>query len=129
MVIGDGKAIDRFDLKIYGFTFKLGIPPLSPKTMLKMHQVLRDIPEIKDEGQTVYQTMFENSSSMNKVCKAIAIATCSPFAFFVAKAIAKVPMKDVETLWRVVLQNTEPDAFFFIMASVKRMNLVQKMED
>lgn len=129
MVIGGSKATDRFDLKYHGFTLKLGIPFLSPRTMIRMHRILKDIPEVTDNGQSVFQAILENSQSLRKVCKAIAVATGTMFPCIVAKAIANAPMNDVETLWRIVLKNSDSDAFFFIIGSVKKMNLLQTKEE
>lgn len=129
IVLGVVDENDRFDVRHYGLTFKLGIKALSPNTIIRIGKEFAKCKEIKDGEQTVFQAMLGVSDNWWFICKSIAIATGHPFTWLIAKIISKLPAKDVGTLWEAVMRNTDAELFFSIITSAKKMNFMKAKEE
>ena len=129
IVLGVVDDNDRFDIKHFGITFHLGIKALSPRQIIRIGKEFDKCKEITNPEHSVFQVVLENAVNWKYICKSIAIATNHPLTGLVACAISKLPMKDIRTLWEVVIKNTDSEAFFFIMLSAKRMNLMKVKEE
>lgn len=115
---GDG---DKFRLKWHGLTFKLQIRALSTRTLIRVSREVAQIPELTPETG-MFPAIEVNAKSLDRICRSIAITTGTRFVRLVAVAIKELPLKDVQTLWKIVLKQSDPTSFFFIMASARGMN-------
>lgn len=129
IVLGVVDDNDRFDVKYLGITLRLGIKALSPNQIIRIAKQFDKCKKVNEPEHSIMQSMLECADNWNHICKAIAIATAHPFPCFVASAIKRLPIKDVKTLWEVVIKNTDSEAFFFIMLSASKLNLMKAKEE
>ena len=71
--------------------------------------------------------MMNHAENLDHICMAISYATNARFKKFASSVIASLPIEDVKKLWQVVLKQSDPSSFFFIMISAKGMNKMKKM--
>jgi hypothetical protein len=118
---------DTFEIKYLGFKLKLEIKPLSAKTLIEIGEHLSKCSEIKDEQQTMFHALTENASDLKFIVKCITISVGG--GWFIRRAIMNLDLSDIETIWNIVIKNSNAERFFFIMASAKRMNILRKKEE
>ena len=126
IILNEVSDADRFELRLLFFKFKLGISALSPKQLVKISREIAKCSDIVDEGQTVFQAMTENINNIRYVCNVIAIATRFPFKRLLSYQLQRLPLDHIKTLTTIVIKNSDAEAFFFIMQSVKNLNVMKK---
>lgn len=117
---------DRFDLRILGIKFHFGIKPISGRNIIRISYEISCMSEITDETQMVFHALIEHSGNIKNICNSIAIATNSPFKTFVSYLISRLSLENIETLWNIVLKQSNPSFFLSTMVSAKSMNLMKK---
>ncbi len=125
IILGIAGRSDRFRLKYGWFTFRLKIKPITARQLIEISGHASKIDDI-DPNNEVFVELLKNSPSLWHVCKVIAIATGTRYKSLVAKAISKLSIKDIMTLLKIVRKQSDPDSFFFIMASIKGLNKMKK---
>ena len=111
----------KFTLEWKRFKFKLKIKPVTTLTLIK---ISREVSQIKEFNPTVamFDEQIKNSDSFVHVCKTLTVATETRFPWLVNKAIMDLPFKKVLVLWSILMKQSDPTCFFFILASAKGMN-------
>jgi hypothetical protein len=126
VILGEPTDIDRFEIRHWGIKMKLSIKPLCPNQLIKMSSFLCRLNEIKDEEQTMFHAMTQNANDLKLVCHAIAIATNFPFKRFLYRAIMKLPLEDIHTVFNIVIKQSNATFFLNILALGKNLNLMKK---
>lgn len=126
IILNEINDADRFELRLSFFRFKLGISALSPRQIVRISREISKCRDIVDEGQTVFQAMTENADNIKYVCNSIAIATRFPFKRLLSYYLQRIPLDHIKTLITIVIKNSDAEAFFFIMQSVKNLNVMKK---
>ena len=126
IILNEVSDADKFELRFFFLKLKLGISALSPKQLVGISREIGKCSDIVDEGQTVFQAMTENVNNIRYVCNVIAIATRFPFKRLLSYQLQKLPLEHIKTLTTIVIKNSDAEAFFFIMQSVKNLNLMKK---
>ena len=126
VILGEATEKDKFVIRHWGIKLKLCIKPLSPKKIIKINRFLCRIKEIKDENQSMFHAMLENSSDLKLTCRAIAISTNFPFKRFVYSAIMKSPLEAIDIMMKILIKQSNATFFLSIMASAKNMNYLAK---
>lgn len=121
IVLGLSGEGDRFVIKWHGLKLKLKIKALSTRTLILISREIAQIPEVTTE-KDVFPTIIGNADSLRRVCRSIAYATGTRFVRLVTVAIEELPLKDIQALWKIVIKQSDPSSFFFIMVSAKGMN-------
>ena len=115
--LGEG---DKFVISFWGFKFNLEIKTLSVRNIVQISSEVSKMAQVNPDSG-VFQAIMENALNLPYVCKCIAICTGSRIPFL-SRIIMSLPLKDVKVLWDLIVKNSDPEAFFFIMASAKGMD-------
>lgn len=126
IILNEVSDADRFELRFMFIRLKLGISALSPRQIIRISKELGKLKDIEDSGQSVFHAMVENAENLKYICNTIAIATKFPFKPFLSYYLQKMPIEHIKTLITIVIKNSDADAFFFIMQSVKNLNVMKK---
>ena len=118
---------DSFILKYGLFTFRLKIKPLTLRQLIAISKELSHIKSI-DENKKVFPTLMENISDAQFIAIAIAIATGTRFKRIVSRAISRLDLKDIQTLFSIVVKQSDPSPFFLTCLQAGRMNLMKEQE-
>jgi len=122
-------AADCFTLKWGWFTFHLKIKPISARQLIDISGELSQL-NVIDKDREMFPMLMENSSDLAHISKAIAIATGTRWKKVVARAILKLDLKDIQTLFNLVHKQSDPSPFFFIIILAKgSMNLLEKKKE
>jgi len=114
-----------FTIKWCGIRFRLKVKLISTERLIRISEKICKIRDIEDEGMTYFQALMEHASDTKHICKAIAISTGTPFVRIVTRAISKLPLRDQQTLWKLVVEQSDPEVFFWIISSAKRLSLLK----
>lgn len=126
IILGLSGPGDGFTLKWGWFRFHLKIKPISTKDNIRIGAELCQIREFEDENISYFQALMEHAKDAEFINRAIAIATGTPFVRIVSHAISKLPNKDQNTLFKIVIKNSDAEVFFYTMALAKKMNILKK---
>jgi hypothetical protein len=126
ILLGDTGPGDHFTIWWHGIRFRLQIKLISTKKLIKISRELCQINEAYHEDESFFKALMANASDARYVCKSIAIATGTPFVRIVTEAIQELPLKDVQTLFKIVQKQSDAEVFFYTMASAKKLNLMKK---
>jgi len=121
LILGLSGQGEKFQIKWHGLKVNLQIRPITVKGMIKISREVAYLKDL-DTEEAVFKTQMEHAASLSHICKAIAIATGTRFTRLVARMIAGLELKHVQTLWAIVIGQSDPNSFFFIMVSGKGMN-------
>jgi hypothetical protein len=126
IILGIAGSEDRFALKWGWFTFHLKIKPISTRQLIKISGEICQIRDFEDENITYFQALMEHAKDAEFISRAIAIATGTRFVRIVTRAISKLPNKDQNTLFKILIKNSDAEVFFWNMALAKKMNILKK---
>ena len=119
---------DRFTLKYGIFRFRLKIKPLSAKQLIAISKEVSQIGKL-DETKEMFPGLMENINDARHLSRAIAIATGTRWKRIVARAVLKLPLNDIKTLFKIVHKQSDPEPFFFTIILAKgRLNLLKQPE-
>jgi hypothetical protein len=126
ILLGRASTTDCFRLKWGWFTFRLSIKPISTRRLIQISGEICQIREFEDESISYFQALMDHATDAKFINRAIAIATGTKFVRIVARAISKLPNKDQNTLFKIVIKNSDAEVFFYTMALAKKMNVLKK---
>ena len=112
---------ERFRVTWMGVRLHLQIRPVTVKGMIRISREIAHLGEI-DESNTVFTTQMIHAGGLYYICRAIAIATGTRFVSLIARAMMGLELRHIQTLWSIVIKQSDPSSFFFIMVSAKGMN-------
>ena len=118
-----------FTIKWCGIKFRLKVKLISTERLIRISKEICKIRDFEDEDETMFQALMEHASDARNISRAIAISTGTPFVRIVSRAILKLPLKDIKTLFSIVRKQTDAEVFFSIINSAKRLNLMKKKKD
>lgn len=121
VILGRSGAGDKFKIRFGVLRLNLSIPPVTVRGLIKISREISQIAEIDPELSS-FQAQIQNAHSLKYICNAIAIATGSRFTGIISRAVSKLEIKHIQTLWSIVLKQSDPSSFFFIMVSAKGLN-------
>lgn len=128
IIIGITGPGDGFTLKWGWFRFRLRIKLISAERLVKISREICQINDTYEESGSFFYALMEHASDTRFICRAIAISTGTPFVGIVSRAISKLPLKDVQTLFKIVQSKSDAEVFFYTMASAKKLNLMKKVK-
>jgi hypothetical protein len=126
ILLGQPGLADCFRLKWGWFTFRLKIKPISTRQLIKISGEICQIRDFEDENMSYFQALMEHARDAKFINRAIAISTGTPFVRIVAHVISKLPNKDQNILFKIVIKNSDAEVFFYTMALAKKMNILKK---
>ena len=126
LILNKTVAEDCFEIKYRGKLYKLGIRPLSGKTIIEVSEQIAKCSPIVDNGQSVFHALIENASDLRHIARAIAIATEAKNVNKITKVILDLEASQIEQLWEIVERNADGGFFLRIMTSAKNLNLTKK---
>jgi hypothetical protein len=129
ILLGRSDPVDSFRLKWGWFTFKLSIKPISTRQLIKISGEICQIRDFEDENVSYFQALMDHAKDADFISRAIAIATGTRFVRIVARAISKLPNKDQNTLFKIVIKNSDAEVFFYTMALARKMNILKKKKE
>ena len=128
IILGRTGPSDRFTLRFGWFKFRLGIKPLSAKQLIEISREVSKISSI-DEKKDMFPALMEGVTDTRYIARIIAIATATRYRRIVTRAVMKLPLSDIQTLFKIVHKQSDPTPFFFITILAKgRMNLLEPKE-
>jgi hypothetical protein len=129
IILGVSDPGDRFTIKWCGISFRLQIKLLTTEQLIKVSKEICKIHDIDDQDETMFQSLMQHVDDERHICKAIAISTGTPFVKIVSRAILKLPLRDIQTLFNIVKKQSDPNAFFFTISSAKKLSLLKSKKD
>jgi len=126
ILLGRSGPADSFRLKWGWFTFRLSIKPISTRQLIKISGEICQIRDFEDENVSYFQALMDHAKDAEFISRAIAIATGTPFVRIVTRAISKLPNKDQNTLFKILIKNSDAEVFFWNMALARKMNILKK---
>lgn len=128
IILGLAGQSDRFTLHYGWFRFHLKIKPLSAKQLIAISAEVYKLSAI-DETKEMFPALMAGVPDTRHIAKVIAIATGTRYKRIVIRAILKLPLKDIQTLFAIVHKQSDPQPFFFSIILAKgRMNLLKPTE-
>lgn len=114
----------------YGpFVFRLKIKPLTAKQLIEISRETAKLGDINEKSE-MFPALMEGTNNIRHIAKIIAIATATRHKIIVTKAILRLPLKDIETLFKIVHKQSDPTPYFFFMVLAKgRMNLLKPKQE
>jgi hypothetical protein len=131
VILGLSGPSDRFTLRYGWLRFYLKIKPLTTKQLIEISRELSKVKEI-DRNKTSFSALMDGIEDTWYIARSIAIATGTKHRRIVTKAIMKLDLKDVQTLFKLVHKHSDPSPYFFFTILAKgRMNLLinQKQDE
>jgi len=121
IILGEAGKGDQFSIRWGWLRLKLSIKPVTTRTLIQISKEVAHVPEIDPEAEMLPE-MLRAAPSLNYVCKAITHATGTRHKRIVFRAIKGLPLKDIAKLWQMILNQSDPSSFFFIMISTRGQN-------
>jgi hypothetical protein len=128
IVLGVTGPGDSFTIKWCGIKFHLQIKLISTERLIMISKEICKIHDLYDSDETFFKALMKNAADTRYICRAIAISTGTPFIRIVSHAISKLPLKHVQTLFKIVQSKSDAEVFFYTMASAKKLNLMKRKE-
>ena len=101
IILGESGPSDRFVLKYGIFKFRLGIKPLTAEMMIRVSREISKISEV-NKNEEMFSAFMRGAPDLVHISNIIAIATGTRFKKIVARAILRLDMKDIRTLFNIV---------------------------
>ena len=121
IILGEAGKGNQFIVKYGWWRLKLSIRPISTRTLIRISREVAIIPEIDPEAEMLPE-MLRAAPTLHGVCKAITYATNTRRKWLVYRAIEGLPLQDIAKLWQMIIDQSDPGSFFFIMISARGMN-------
>lgn len=129
VILGESGEADRFKLKIWGITFKMQIRLLTARQLIQIGGEVSKLREIEDPENTMFQVVMQNSGDLKAICKVITIATGTYFQSIIYRAIMRLPLVDIQTLFDIIIKQSDAERFFFIISAGRRLNILKKKQE
>lgn len=129
VLLGIAGHADRFTLKYGWLTFHLKIKPLTVRQLIKISKEISNINDTYKDKDSFFQALMEYAPDSRYICRAIAISTGTPFIRIVSHAVSKLKLKDVKTLFNIVIKQSDAEVFFYTMALAKKMNVMKEKQE
>lgn len=128
ILLGVSGSEDRFTLKYGWFRFRLKIKPITARQLIAISSEVSQIKDI-DEKQDVFYALMKGITDIRYIARIITIATGTRYKRIITRGILKLPLKDIQKLFSIVVKQSDPSPFFFTIISAKgRMNILKKQE-
>jgi hypothetical protein len=128
VILGIAGPSDCFTIRYGWFRFKLKIKPLTARQIIEISGQLSKIKDINTETD-MFPGVIEGSPDLLHICKAITIATGTKFRRLVTRAVLDLPLKDIETLLKIVKKQTDCELFFYTIILAKGLNKLKLKEE
>ena len=127
ILLGKGEASDKFTLNYGILKFHLQIKPLTVKQLIAISSELSQVNEIKADTD-MFPGLMASVSDARHICKSIAIATGTRFTKIVTRAVSKLSLKDIHTLFSIVVKQSDPSPFFLTCLQIGKIDILKKQE-
>jgi len=128
VILGEAGEGDKFILRYGIFKFRLSVRPVTARDMIRISREVCHINAQIDMNEAMFPQLAEQAGGLKYVCNSIAIATGTKYVKLVSRAISRLSLGDIFKLWNIVVKQSDPSSFFFIMISAKGLNKLKKME-
>lgn len=124
IILGKAGYGDGFTLRHLGFKLHLRIRPLTARQII---EISHEVCQLKDPDpeKPVFPEEINKADNLRYIARAITIATNTKFPGLIYRAILKLDLDSLATLWGAVIKNSNPSAFFFITGSAKGLNKIR----
>jgi len=120
IILGQAGTQDSFVLKFGWFKFRLSIKPITARQLIAISGEIGQLKDI-DKEQEMFPALMSGITDIRYIAKAVTIATGTRYKGIVTRAILRLPLKDIQTLFAVVKKQCDSERFFFIIISAKGM--------
>ena len=120
IILGISGPQDRFTLKYGWFRFRLKIKPITARQLIDISGEIAQIKDI-DKEQEMFPALMSGIIDIQYIAQVVAIATGTRYKWLVTRAVLKLPLKDIQTLFAIVKKQCDAERFFFIIISAKGM--------
>ena len=127
VILGEAGSGDKFSLKYGILKFRLSIRPVTARDMIRISREVSQITGELNTTDAIFPQMLEQAEGLNYICRSIAIATGTPFVGLVSRAISKLSVTNILRLWNIVVKQSDPSSFFFIIISARGLNKMKKI--
>lgn len=119
---------DKFTLRYGLLKFNLSIRPLNAKQLIR---ISKEISHIKDLSydKNMFPALMDSVDDTIYLARAIAIATGTRWRGLVTRAVMRLPLEDIKTLFKILHKQCDPEPFFFtIILATGRLNILKPPE-
>jgi hypothetical protein len=124
IILGIAGKSDRFVLKYGWFKFRLKIKPLTAEMMIRISGEICKIKDI-DKDQDMFSALMAGVSDLKYISRTIAHATGTRFVKLISRAVLRLPLSDIQTLFNIVRKQCNAEVFFYIIVTAGKMNLLK----
>ncbi len=128
VLLGIADSEDRFTLKHGWFRFRLKIKPISAKQLIAISSEVAQVRNVEQE-QDMFPALMNGVADVRYIARVVAIATGTRYRKIVTRAILKLPLKDIQTLFAIVLKQSDPSPFFLTCLQIGKLNILKKKEE
>jgi hypothetical protein len=129
IILGESGQAFRFTLHYGIFKLKMQIKPITAGQMIAISREVSKLGNINPE-QEMFPALMDGATDLRHIAAIIAIATGTRFRRITQRAILRLPLKDIETLFKMVHTQSDPQPFFFITVLAKgRMSLLNPKKE
>ena len=128
ILLGIADSEDRFTLKYGWFRFRLKIKPITARQLIAISAEVVQIKDINQE-QEMFSALMVGSSDLIHISNIITIATGTRWRRIVARAILNLDLKDINTLFGIVIKQADPSPFFLTCLQIGKLNILKKKEE
>lgn len=128
ILLGIADSEDRFTLKYSWFRFRLKIKPITARQLIAISSKVAQIKDINQE-QEMFPALMVGSPDLIHISNIIAIATGTRWRRIIARAVLKLPLKDINTLFNIVIKQADPSPFFLTCLQIGKLNILKKKEE
>jgi hypothetical protein len=128
IILGLSGPGDSFRIRWGWFTFRLSIKPITARQLIDISGEVGQIKDINQERE-MFTALMEGITDIRFIARIVTIATGTRYKRIVTRAVLKLPLKDIQTLFAIVKKQCDAERFFFIIISAKGMTrAVMKQE-
>lgn len=128
ILLGIADSEDRFTLKYGWFRFRLKIKPITARQLIAIGSEAAQIKDISQE-QEMFPALMAGSPDLIHISNIIAIATGTRWRRIIVYAILKLSLKDINTLFSIVIKQADPSPFFLTCLQIGKLNILKKKEE
>jgi hypothetical protein len=105
----------------------LKIKPISAKKIIAISAEVSQIKNI-DQEQEMFPALMAGITDIRYIARVVAIATGTRYRKIVTRAILRLPLKDIQTLFAIVVNQSDPSPFFLTCLQIGKLNILKKKE-
>ena len=120
IILGISGHQDRFILKYGWFRFRLKIRPITARQLIDISGEVAQIKDINKDRE-MFPALMDGITDIRYIARAVAIATGTRYRRLITRAVLKLPLKDIHTLFAIVKKQSDAEQFFFTIISAKGM--------